>query len=118
VNIKYADGSLGVILYLANGDTALPKEQIEIFGEGSVAVLDDFRRLRLVRGGKVKRLGTRRQDKGHRKELQAFIRAVKDGEEMPIAFRDIVMTTHLTFMIERSLREGKPLDISPEHFDL
>ena len=116
VTIKFGDGSLGTIMYLANGDAALPKERIEVFGEGSVAVLDDFKKLRLIRKGKVKRIGKRRQDKGYRKELQMFIRSVKYGAEMPIPFKEIVMATSLTFMIEQSLRERMPLDVDLEQF--
>ena len=118
VIIKFEDGSLGTITYLANGDAALPKERIEVFGEGTVAVLDDFKKLRLVRKGRTKQVKKRRQDKGYKRELEKFIRAVKDGKEMPIPFDEIVITTFLTFMIERSLREKLPLDIGLEQFDL
>ncbi|MFC1712122.1 bi-domain-containing oxidoreductase [Candidatus Poribacteria bacterium] len=118
VTIKSDDGSLGTIMYLANGDPAFSKERIEIFSEGSVAVLDDFRKLQLISGGRTRNIKKHKQDKGHRKELQMFIRAVRDGGIMPIEFREIVMTTFLTFMIERSLREGIPLDISLEQFGL
>jgi polar amino acid transport system substrate-binding protein len=118
VSIKFADGSLGTILYTAGGDTTFPKERIEIFGEGSVAAINDFKRLELVKGGKIKKIKRRRQNKGHKEELEVFIRAVKEGGEMPIAFKDIVITTFLTFMIERSLRERMPLDIDPEQFGI
>lgn len=54
--ITFQDGSLANLLYLANGDKALPKEYFEVFCQDSVARLDDFRRLDLMRGDKIKTL--------------------------------------------------------------
>jgi hypothetical protein len=44
----------GSIAYLANGDKTFPKERVEIFCGGRVAVLDDFRTLELVFNGHKK----------------------------------------------------------------
>ena len=44
----YPDGSLGTVSYLANGDKAFPKERVEVFAGGRVAVLDDFRSLEMI----------------------------------------------------------------------
>ena len=52
VSLRFANGSEGTISYLANGDRAFSKERIEVFGGGSAAVLEDFRRLELVRDGR------------------------------------------------------------------
>src|SRR4030042_123421 len=45
----FADGSLGTVNYLANGDKAFPKERVVVFAGGRVAALDDFRTLEMVR---------------------------------------------------------------------
>jgi polar amino acid transport system substrate-binding protein len=111
ITIKYRDGSLGTIFYVANGDSSLPKEQIEVFGESSVTVVNDFKKVQLIRKGRTRTVRRYKQDKGHRKELQAFIDAVKDDNGVPIPFKDIVTATFLTFMIKRSLRDQLPLDI-------
>ena len=52
ISLRFANGSEGTISYLANGDRSFSKERIEVFGGGSTAVLEDFRRLELVRAGK------------------------------------------------------------------
>ena len=52
VSLRFGNGSEGTISYLANGDRVFSKERIEVFGGGSTAVLEDFRRLELVRGGR------------------------------------------------------------------
>src|SRR5207245_4654526 len=82
VSLRFANGSLGTISYLANGDRALSKERLEIFGAGSSAVLEDFRRLELVRNGHKRTWKSRlRQDKGHRAEWAAFEQAIRGERE-------------------------------------
>jgi predicted dehydrogenase/threonine dehydrogenase-like Zn-dependent dehydrogenase len=102
-SLRFANGSQGTISYLANGDKAYSKERIEVFGGGGVAVLEDFRRLELVRGGKKSVFRSRlRQDKGHRGEFEAFVAAIQTGSESPISFREIVDTMLTTFALEES----------------
>jgi predicted dehydrogenase len=111
-SLRFGDGSQGTISYLANGDKAYSKERIEVFGGGGVAVLEDFRRLGLVRGGKksVFRSGLR-QDKGHRGECEAFVRAIQIGSESPIPFHEIVDTMLATFALEESRCLGRPVTV-------
>jgi predicted dehydrogenase len=108
--LEFADGSLGTITYVASGDPAFPKERVEIFGGGTTAVLDDFRRLELVHRGRKKVHKSRlRQEKGHQEECSAFIAAVREGGSLPIPFEELVATTLTTFAIEKSLRSGEPV---------
>jgi predicted dehydrogenase len=67
ITLTFPNGSLGTIAYLANGDKSVPKERVEVFRGGRVAVLDDFRRLEMTHNGSHKTLQARMgQDKGHR----------------------------------------------------
>jgi predicted dehydrogenase/threonine dehydrogenase-like Zn-dependent dehydrogenase len=111
-SLRFADGSQGTITYLANGDKSFSKERLEVFGGGSVAVLEDFRRLELVRGGKKRVLRSLlRQDKGHRGEWEAFATAIQTGAESPIPFREIVSTMLVTFALERSRCMGQSVAV-------
>ncbi len=49
ITLMFPDGSIGVVDYLANGDKSFPKERVEVFCGGRIAVLDDFRSLEMVR---------------------------------------------------------------------
>ncbi|MGB7600069.1 MAG: bi-domain-containing oxidoreductase [Candidatus Sulfotelmatobacter sp.] len=110
-SLRFADGSQGTISYLANGDKAYSKERIEVFG-GGVAVLEDFRRLELVRAGKKSVFRSRlRQDKGHRGEFEAFVAAIQKDSESPIPFREIVDTMLTTFALEESRCLGRPVTV-------
>jgi len=112
VTLKYPDGSLGTLTYLANGDKAVAKERIEVFCEGKMAVLDDFRRLELVSDGTRQVFRARlRQDKGHGAEWQAFAQAILDNGPPPIPYADLLAVTRATFTINQSLERGEGVSL-------
>lgn len=108
--LRFANGSIGTISYFANGDKSFSKERIEVFGGGSVAMLEDFRRLELVRNGKKNVFRSLlRQDKGHAGEWKAFSQAVRSGSDSPIPFPEVVGTILATFVLEESRCLGQPM---------
>jgi polar amino acid transport system substrate-binding protein len=111
LQIRFANGSLATVDYLANGDKRLPKEAIEIFGGGAAAIIDDFRRVTLARHGKLRRLGHwwSGPDKGHRAELKAFIEAVRRGGPSPVPFDEAARSMRVTFRLLDALRAGLPV---------
>jgi predicted dehydrogenase/threonine dehydrogenase-like Zn-dependent dehydrogenase len=117
ISLRFANGSEGTISYLANGDRAFSKERIEVFGGGSTAVLEDFRRLELVRDGRKKTIRAYwRQDKGHRAEWVAFAQSLQKGTKPAICFEDIVSSTLATIRVDESLATGKPLTVDQAAF--
>jgi predicted dehydrogenase/threonine dehydrogenase-like Zn-dependent dehydrogenase len=117
ISLRFANGSQGTISYLANGDRAYSKERLEVFGGGAVAVLEDFRRLELVRHGRKQTFRSRfRQDKGHRGELEAFAATVRGRGEPPIAFDEIVSTTLATLRAAESRSSGQPVEVDTAAF--
>ncbi len=117
VSIRFENGSEGTISYLANGDRSYSKERIEIFGGGRTAVLDDFRRLELIRDGRKKTIHSRwHQDKGHRAEWAAFADFVKRGGDPPIGLEDIVSSTLATLRVEESLATGTKVNVDTMAF--
>jgi polar amino acid transport system substrate-binding protein len=106
VTLKFADGSVANLLYLANGDRSIAKEFFEVFCQGDIARLDDFRTLELARNGKVQRFKSM-QDKGHRRELQATIDAIRSGKPSPIPFEELAEVTETTFLVHHALATGE-----------
>jgi len=97
---------------VANGDKAYGKERVEVFGGGSVALLDDFRVLQTTRTGRTRTQRTRlTQDKGHAGEWRAFVEAVQAGGDPPISVEELIATSLTTFAIRDSLRDGQPRPI-------
>jgi predicted dehydrogenase/threonine dehydrogenase-like Zn-dependent dehydrogenase len=106
VTIGFEDGSVANLLYLANGDRAVAKEYFEVFCAGGIARIDDFKTLLLSRNGKTETLKSG-QDKGHRREMEVTIAAMRQGEEAPISFAELMEVTEATFAIEEAIRTGK-----------
>lgn len=117
ITLQFANGSSGTISYLASGDRSYSKERLEVFGGGSIAVLEDFRRLELVRNGRKRIIRSRlKQDKGHIAEWKAFAHAIQNGEDSPIAFEEIVASTLATIRILASRSFGGPALVDTSAF--
>jgi predicted dehydrogenase/threonine dehydrogenase-like Zn-dependent dehydrogenase len=101
--IRFEDGSVGTLAYTALGSSDHPKEQLEVFVDGKVITLDDYRRL-TVAGSKAAALTTPRAAKGQRDELEALGRAIKNGGEWPIPLWQQVQAMEIAFAVERFLR--------------
>jgi predicted dehydrogenase/threonine dehydrogenase-like Zn-dependent dehydrogenase len=107
VTLRFADGSNGTVAYLAEGDRAMRKERVEIFGGGRTFVIDDFRETLAYRDGRETRARLRAQDKGQREEVRAVCAALRAGGPAPIPLRELANTTRATFRILDSLRTGE-----------
>jgi predicted dehydrogenase len=115
--LRFANGSQGTITYLANGDRSFSKERLEVFGGGGVGVVEDFRRLELVRNGRKETVHSRwHQDKGHAAEWTAFADFVQHKSESPIAFEDILCATLATLRLDESLSRGQRFAVDVAEF--
>jgi predicted dehydrogenase/threonine dehydrogenase-like Zn-dependent dehydrogenase len=114
LSFSFPDGSLGTVSYLANGDKAFPKERVEVFSAGRVAVLDDFRSLETVSAGRRKTHTSRlRQDKGHQAEWQAFAGAITRGGPPPIPYDHLFGVMRATFAAADAVRTGQKAQVQP-----
>jgi polar amino acid transport system substrate-binding protein len=111
ITLRFADGSNGSIAYLAEGDAALAKERVEIFGAGKTFVLEDFRSTTMHQRGKTKRLRLGGQDKGQSNELREICQAILQGGPAPIRLEDLAASARATFAIRESLRTGQPVAV-------
>ncbi|HEX6938350.1 MAG TPA: bi-domain-containing oxidoreductase [Longimicrobiales bacterium] len=105
VTLRCADGSIASILYTSKGNPRSGKERVEVFAGGATGVIDDFRRAEF-RGARNERWKGR-QDKGHRAEMEAFIRAVREGGPPPIPLAELENASRATLLAARSLRTGR-----------
>lgn len=112
LTFTFRDGSLGTLHYLANGDKSFPKERLEVFAGGRVAVLDDYRSLELVSAGRRELFRSRlRQDKGHRAIWEAFIDAISTGGKPPIPYQDLYSVSQASFAALEALQTKQPVAI-------
>lgn len=101
--VRYADGSLCTLTYTSLGSKEFPKERFDIFVDGKVLVLDDYKRLE-VAGAKGGWKGLT-IEKGQFEELVALAKAFKPGGEWPISLADQLSATRVSFAVEKQLAE-------------
>ncbi len=112
MQFRFPDGSLGIVSYLANGDRSFPKEYLEVFSGGRIAVLNDWRKLETVVNGRrrIKRHSLR-QDKGHQGAWQTFLDSLQGEHSAPIPYQQMIGVTLASFAAVESLRNGKSVPI-------
>jgi polar amino acid transport system substrate-binding protein len=108
--IRFANGSIGNLTYVANGDKSLPKERIEVFGGNICGVINDFKDGAIYKNNKVTSLKS--SGKGHSQEVAAFIKSIEQGTASPISFESIHATTLTTFKILDAIITGLPQTIN------
>jgi predicted dehydrogenase len=101
--IRFADGSVGTIVYSSLGDPSLPKEYLEAFASGRAVTLDDFNKLTIHAGGKVRTVKAA-QDKGQAALVAAFLDAARGKAEAPIPLEELDAVSRATIAIEEALR--------------
>lgn len=108
--LSFADGSIANLSYLANGDKSVSKEYFEVFCEGGIGIISDFCALELSRGGKTVRTKARR-DKGHNREVDLTLEAMRTGVPSPISFEQLVEVTYACFAVHESISSGQPVSL-------
>ena len=105
LTLRFADGSIGAIHYLANGHSALPKERVEVFCGGRTLQLENFRRLRGNGWPDFSSNRLWRQDKGQDACAKAFVDAVASGSP-PIPFEEILEVSRVSILLGEAARHG------------
>lgn len=101
--IAFEDGSVATLTYTALGAREYPKEQLEVYVDGKVIVMDDYKRL-AVFGSKAKGIDSKVMDKGQKEELEAFAYAIKQGGDWPIPLWQQAQATEISIEVEKKLQ--------------
>ena len=81
------------------GAKEYPKELLEIYCEGKVIVMEDFKKLSL-KGIHSSQETSKIQNKGHREELLAFASAIRQGGELAAPFWQQAQATRIAIEVE------------------
>jgi predicted dehydrogenase/threonine dehydrogenase-like Zn-dependent dehydrogenase len=104
LSLRFADGSMGTVHYLANGSKAFPKERLEVFAAGRVLQLDNFRRLTGFGWPGFTKMNLWRQDKGQTACAAAFVAAAQGGRPSPIPLDELLEVGRVSILVEEALR--------------
>jgi predicted dehydrogenase/threonine dehydrogenase-like Zn-dependent dehydrogenase len=99
--VAYEDGSVCTLTYTALGNRAHPKEQLDVFADGSVVRLDDYRSVSVAGPGAG--WSSRTVDKGHVQELESLARAIREGGAWPISLEEQLRAMRIAFAVEEQL---------------
>lgn len=99
--LRYEDGSVCTLLYTSVGSPSTGKERLEAFWDGSTAIIDDFRSIRIFGPNPVKRSGA--PDKGHLAALRAFGDAIREGVRFPIPWDELEETTRVCIELDGAI---------------
>jgi predicted dehydrogenase/threonine dehydrogenase-like Zn-dependent dehydrogenase len=99
ISLKFEDGSIGVVHYLANGSKAFPKERLEVFASGRVLQLDNFRKLQGFGWPGFTKMNLWRQDKGQKACAAAFVQAISNGGPAPIPVDEILEVARVSIEV-------------------
>lgn len=100
--IKYQDGSVCTLTYTALGDKSYPKERMEVFVDGKVLVMDDYKSVQ-VYGAKYKGWSAKSVEKGQLQELDALADTLLRHKPWPISLTEQIQATRIAFEVERQI---------------
>ncbi len=107
--LTFADGSIGTVNYFANGPKSYPKEMLEVFSDGRVLRMENFRVTHGFGFKGFKKFKTARQDKGHKNEVAAFIDRISTGGEPLIPFEQLANITNASFAAMESAQKNQTI---------
>ncbi len=104
VQLLFDNGSVANISYYSNGSKNLEKEYLEIFAHGMTGILNDFKEL-TVYGKKKKKIKSLMQDKGHKSEIEIFIKSIRENQVHTIPVNELFISSYIPFRILDGIKE-------------
>jgi len=111
ITVSFADGSVGTLHYFANGHKSYPKETMEVFCDGKILRLDNFRKLKGFGRSNFNKMSLWGQDKGHKNQFSIWIETIADGGDALIPFEQIENITQASFAAMQSAEQNKVIQL-------
>jgi predicted dehydrogenase/threonine dehydrogenase-like Zn-dependent dehydrogenase len=111
--IRFKDGSVASLTYTAMGSEIFPKETMEVFCDGRVITLNDYREVQ-VHGEPGEAYRAKTQEKGLREELAAFHQAALGFTEWPIPLWQQLQAADIALRVEDRMRANRTEPASAE----
>ena len=104
--ISFEDGSIATLTYTALGNNQHPKEQLTVYVDGKVILMDDYKSLDVLGVGQRGHT-TRHSEKGQREELLGFAKAIANETDWPIPLWQQVQATRIALQVEAQINSGQ-----------
>lgn len=109
VQVEFADGSSGQLIYSAEGDPKFPKETVTVFGAGLAAEISNFQNLSVFRGRKESTWSF--TSKGHAEQMEAWASFLAGRFESPLPYEESRRSMILTFAALESIQRAGSVDL-------
>lgn len=100
--IKFYDGSVASLTYTAMGNSKYTKEHMEIYLDGKVILLDDYKNVKIF-GQKTNKISSMLPEKGHFQEIESFANAILNRGEWPLPLWQQVQAMQIALDVEKCL---------------
>ncbi|WP_417796093.1 bi-domain-containing oxidoreductase [Terasakiella pusilla] len=100
--VTFCDGSIGTLTYTALGSKDIPKELADVYSDGRIIQLEDYKSLEGF-GFKLQKITTTVADKGHFEELEAFADAILGNGEWPIPLWQQLQASKIALDVQRQI---------------
>ncbi|MDC6452820.1 bi-domain-containing oxidoreductase [Alphaproteobacteria bacterium] len=104
--IKYQNGSVCTLTYTSMGNNSYPKEKMEVFYDGKVLLMEDYKRLTIF-GKKSADWHSKSVQKGQKEELGALADSLLRGMPWPIALKEQIKATKISLNIEEKIMQAQ-----------
>ncbi|MDQ7837090.1 MAG: bi-domain-containing oxidoreductase [Thermodesulfobacteriota bacterium] len=101
--ITFEDGSVANLVYTAMGSRDLPKERMEIYVDGMIIELNDYKSVD-IHGSKLSGFKKKNQDKGLFDEMHVFCDALISGGHWPIELWEQIQATEIALQVEEIIQ--------------
>lgn len=100
--ITYDDGSVCSLAYTAMGHRDYSKERMDVFGDGKVISLDDYRSLVIV-GARGADWRSQTPEKGQLAEFKSLAACLRKKQPWPISLEEQLNATRISYQVEEAL---------------
>ena len=109
--VEFENGSIGTVVYGGLGNFRLPKEYIEIYGNGNIFVIDNFKEGKFITPTKITKYNLRHQHKGYLEELQVQIDAIRGGLPSPMSLEEIYASHLGIIKVAEAIKTGGAAEV-------
>lgn len=112
INLEFGNGSVGTVMYYANGPKSMPKEYLEVYQAGQAGIIEDFKKLTIQGGKKPLKKSLVTQDKGQKEMVRKFLESIKSGGAPMIPPHEVFTVTRATFAVLESLKSRQSVALT------
>jgi len=109
VQLEFADGSCGQLIYSAEGSPKYPKETVTVFGAGITAEITNFLKLVVYRDRSESKMSF--SSKGHAEQMGAWLAFLRGNIETPLPYEQSRASMLLTFAVLQSIQQRSAVEV-------